>query len=92
MMKIEYDSGKNQANIENRALSFDRAAELEWDTATVIEDRRKNYPERRFVAAAYLETRLHIICFSPIEDGIRVISFRKANPREVKKYEQTALD
>ncbi|MCW9733807.1 hypothetical protein L5B97_10105 [Avibacterium sp. 20-15] len=31
--------------------------------------------------------RLHILVFTPIKTGIRVISFRKANAREVKKYE-----
>ena len=30
--------------------------------------------------------RLHVLCFTEIPDGIRVISFRKANAREVKRY------
>jgi uncharacterized protein len=32
---------------------------------------------------------LHVLCFTPATDGIRVISFRKANTREVRNYEQT---
>ncbi len=36
----------------------------------------------------YLEARLHVLCFTPIEEGIRVISFRKANKREINRYEQ----
>lgn len=91
-MQIEYDPNKNNWNIENRNLSFDLAAELDWSTAQIIEDARRNYPERRFVATGYIQQRLHILCFTPIQDGIRVISFRKANPREVKKYEQAAIN
>jgi uncharacterized protein len=49
---------------------------------------RKNYPERRFVATGWLAARLHIVCFSPLDNGVRVISFRKANAREVFEYER----
>jgi uncharacterized DUF497 family protein len=38
------------------------------------------------VAAGYLHRRLHILCFLPKAAGIRVISFRKANDREARKY------
>ncbi len=88
-MKIEYDPNKNKWNIENRNLSFEQAIDLDWDKAHIVEDVRKDYSEERFVAMAYLHGRLHIICFTPVPGGIRVISFRKANPREVKRYEQT---
>ena len=39
-----------------------------------------------------LDGRLHFVCFTETEKGIRVISFRKANKREVKRYEQQALN
>jgi len=35
---------------------------------------------------------LHVACFTETKDGIRVISFRKANNREVKRYEQETLN
>ena len=50
---------------------------------------RKAYPEVRYVAVGLLDARLHVLCFTPIAGGIRVISFRKANQREVRDYEQT---
>ena len=34
----------------------------------------------------YLDERLHVLVFGETEDGIRVISFRKANDREGKKH------
>jgi len=39
-----------------------------------------------------LGKRLHIVCFTETKDGIRIISFRKANNREVKRYEQETLN
>ena len=86
-MKIEFDSVKNAKNIAERKLPFELVADLDWETSKTYEDARKKYPERRFVTLAYLNNRLHIVCYTPIEGGIRVISFRKANKREQKTYE-----
>lgn len=88
-MQIEYDTDKNRRNIADRGLSFDRAVDFDFETALIEEDTRKPYPEVRYVALGFLDDRLHVLCFTPIKDGIRVISFRKANDREVKNYEQT---
>lgn len=95
-MKIDYDPNKNQRNINERDLPFDAVHFFHWESADVKPDLRFDYPEPRMIATGYLgETeRLYVICFIPIEHGIRVISFRKANKREIKKYEQntTTLD
>jgi hypothetical protein len=40
----------------------------------------------RRIAAGYLDKRLHLLCYIPQADGIRVISFRKTNKREAKLY------
>ena len=88
-MEITYDPAKSASNIRERGLSFERAAEFGWDDAIVDEDTRKPYPERRFVAVGYLDARLHVLCFAETPAGIRVISFRKANQREVKDHGKT---
>ena len=88
-MEIAYDPAKSARNIRERGLGFERAAEFGWDDAIVDEDTRKRYPERRFVAAGYLDARLHVLCFAETPVGIRVISFRKANPREIKDHGKT---
>ena len=51
---------------------------------TVAVDLRKGYGEMRYIALGLLQGRLHVLCFTEITDGIRVISFRKAIDREVK--------
>ena len=85
-MKVEFDPIMNERNIRERRLSFERAAEVEFNIALVFPDTRKAYGETRYVALCYLDRRLHVLCFTETETGIRVISFRKANTREVSKY------
>jgi uncharacterized DUF497 family protein len=35
------------------------------------EDTRFPYPERRLVTVGFIGNRLHIICHTPIDDGVR---------------------
>jgi uncharacterized DUF497 family protein len=88
-MEISYDLVKNENNIAVRQLSFEQVVVFDFSTAVIKQDVRKPYPETRYVAVGFLGNRLHVLCFTPVATGIRVISFRKANPREVKNYEQT---
>jgi uncharacterized DUF497 family protein len=73
-------------------LSFERVRDFDFGTANVAIDDRRDYGEVRYVATGYLEKRLHILCFTETMLGIRVISFRKANNREVRKYEQSIFN
>ena len=86
-MHIEFDVSKNETNIRDRGLSFERAVDFDFGTALIDRDTRKAYAEERFVAVGFLGQRLHVICFTPAAGGIRVISFRKANTREIKDYD-----
>ncbi len=88
-MDISFDPAKNDWNIRERGLPFERAADFSFGSARIHEDVREAYPERRFVALGWLDARLHVLCFSPTPSGIRVISFRKANQREQRDYERT---
>ena len=85
-MKITYDPTKNAANIEVCGLSFDRVADLEWASADIVEDARQDYGERRFRVFGHLDGRLHVVVFTPRGEAVHVISFRKANGREIKRY------
>ena len=91
-MRINFDPEKSNKNNRERSFPFDRAAEFDWETALYCEDVRHSYPEQRFIALGYLDEWLHVLCFTPIEDEVRIISFRKANLREVKRYEKETVD
>ena len=83
-----YDPAKNEWNIAERGLSFERAVEFDFDTALFVEDTRKDYGEVRWQALDLLDARLHMLVFAETGNGIRVINFRKANKREMRRYEQ----
>ena len=86
-MLISFDPVKNERNLRERGLSFERAGELDWLTAIAVEDTRRNYGERRIRVMAVLEERLHVVVVTTRGDTLHVISFRKANAREIKHYE-----
>jgi uncharacterized DUF497 family protein len=85
-VEITFDPAKNERNIRERGLSFQRAAEFDFDGAVYSIDTRHSYGERRIIAFGYLDRRLHSLCFVDTETGIRVISFRRANRREARQY------
>ncbi len=85
-MRITFDPAKNARNIAERGLSFERVAELDWDTAVIAEDTRRDYGETRLLVMARLNGRLHTVVVTPRGDDLHVISFRKASKREVKRY------
>ena len=87
-MEIEFDPAKSNENVARRGLGFSLVTEFEWPTAVVLADTRKAYPEPRFLALGMIGARLHAVVFTPTAEGVRVISFRKANSREGRKYDQ----
>lgn len=88
-MKINYDPAKNIKNIKERSLSFKLAGEFNFESALVWQDIRNDYGELRFNALGYINNRLYHMTFTPRGGAMRVISLRKANSREVKKYAKT---
>ena len=90
MVDISFDSGKSEKNLLARGISFELATEFEWDSALIVEDIRKDYGERRFQALGLIGDRLHMMGFTPRANKAHLISLRKANKREVKRYEAQA--
>ena len=85
-MRITYDAAKNDRNVAERGLAFDLVADLDWETALAEEDTRRAYGERRIRVLALLGGRLHAAVITYRDDAVHVISFRKANDREVRRY------
>lgn len=77
-MRLTFDPAKNARNIAERGLSFERVAELDWETALSQEDTRKDYGETRLQVLAFLGKRLHAAVVTIRGDALHVISFRKA--------------
>jgi uncharacterized DUF497 family protein len=83
-VEITFDPIKNERNLRERQLGFEEAADFDFASANYEREERKG--EHRIVAVRYLRGRLHVLCFIPKHDGIRVISFRKANDRGARKH------
>lgn len=60
-MLVEFDPAKNARNIAERGLSFAWAGEFAFSSAVIAVDRRKAYPEVRYVALGMLHARLHVL-------------------------------
>lgn len=85
-MEIEYDPSKNARNIAERDLPFDSVARFDFANAMIHADARKNYGETRYIGVGHIGPRLHVVVFTETPTGLRVISLRKANEREIKAY------
>jgi uncharacterized protein len=85
-----FDAAKNAWNIATRGISFERAIAFEWDSALIVADTRRDYGERRFQAFGLIAERLHILVFTPRSGKTHIISLRKANTREVERYDAQA--
>ena len=85
-MQIEFDPAKDRINREKHGISLAAAAEIELESAIVIEDRRLDYGETRYLAYASISGRLHVLWFTMRGTALRAVGPRRANRRERSKY------
>ena len=88
-MRIVWDVTKATANIRNHGVEFSHAATvLDDPMAVTIEDTR--YAEERFVTVGSdLLGRILVVVYAYSgEEEIRLISARKATPKERRVYEE----
>lgn len=89
-MRIEFDRAKDASNVGKHGCSLGMAGELDWDFALVSIDQRRDYGEVRMLALVPKTGVLYHVVFVERGDAIRIISLRRANRREVKRYVQVA--
>lgn len=82
----DWDEAKRQTNRDKHGIDFAALAQLDWTTAQIEPDNRRDYGEDRFIAVGYIKDRLHKLIFTRRNGRMRVISFRKANRREQRKW------
>ncbi|MDP1614363.1 MAG: BrnT family toxin [Methylococcales bacterium] len=88
-MKIDFDPTKDLINQQKHGVSLADTALFEWDTAVTWQDSRYDYQEPRMIGLGYIGNRLFCIVFVDRADNRRIISLRKANHREIKRYAST---
>ncbi|MDF1778999.1 MAG: BrnT family toxin [Rhizobiaceae bacterium] len=85
-LKQSFDPAKSDANKNLRGFGFEIAQAFEFDSALIVEDDRADYGEIRYVGLGFVGERMHVIVFTMRDDLLRIISLRKANKREIKRY------
>jgi uncharacterized DUF497 family protein len=85
-MSEPFDPAKRASNIAKHGVDLADADQLEWETVLVRADVRFSYPEPRMVAMGLIGPRLYVLVFTVERRGLRAISLRKANNREIDRY------
>jgi len=85
---FEWDEQKAELNQVKHSVSFPFATRAfdDENRVTVI-DNRRDYGETRYITLAKIDNRLYVVAFTLRSSIIRLISARKANNKEVKRYE-----
>ena len=91
-MEYEWDEEKRLANVHKHGLDFQDARGIFEDPCLEVEDRRKHYQEDRYILYGTMHGLIVVLVYTRRGDKIRCISFRRANSRERKRYEEAFLD
>ena len=86
-MGIEFDSAKDADNIAKHGLSFADFAGFDAEPVIVVDD-RIDYGETRYRAFGRIDGEGHAIVFTLRGEAMRLISFRRAHEKEMRRYEQ----
>jgi len=87
MMAITFDPKKREWTLKERHLDFQDAEIVFSDVKYTVKDDRFDYGEIRWVTYGYLRQRLVAVVWTQRDADRHVISMRKCNDREKKKYE-----
>ena len=85
-MEFSWDEAKRLKNLAKHGLDFADVPLMDWTTATILEDVRADYGERRFWAFATWDGRLRLVAFAFRGEKVRIISFRRASQKEARRY------
>ena len=84
----EDKSDKSKFNQAKHSVGFEFATRaFEDDQRITVIDRRQDYGETRYITLAKISNRVYVIAFTLRSSNIRLISARKANTREINRYE-----
>ena len=86
VVNITFDPAKDAANLAKHGVSLALAANIEWDGALVWRDERRAYGEVRMAGIGYIGLRLYYVVFVDRAGRRRIVSLRRANSREIKRY------
>jgi uncharacterized protein len=84
---LTWDDTKRKATLQERGIDFADMTVFDWDSSLTAQDDRQSYPEARYVSIGNMSNTIVVCVWCYRNDTIRIISLRKANKRERKRYE-----
>lgn len=92
MLGFEWDEEKNRANRRKHGVWFEEAVQIFDDPAAILfYDEKHSAAEDRFILLGMSgSARVLVVahCEQTGSEVVRIISARKATPREIKRYEE----
>lgn len=85
-MNISYDEPKRRKTLEERGLDFAHADRVFQGKTLQIVDDRFDYGEVRYQTMGMLNDRLVMVVWTLRDEARHIISMRKCNDREQKRY------
>lgn len=90
---FEWDAKKARRNLRKHGVSFEEAKSVLLDPLSItVADPAQTVTEDRFVdIGTSAQGRILVVVYTERGSSIRLISCRKATPREIQAYEQGYL-
>ena len=88
-MTFEWDENKGRLNQKNHdGISFEYAARVFLDSKRIemLDENHSDESEERYNVIGCVERILFVVCTERGSDNIRIISARRATPKEEKLY------
>ncbi|AQH01333.1 hypothetical protein A9R05_21080 [Burkholderia sp. KK1] len=86
LFDITFDPLKDAINRLQHGVSLDLAKEIVWKGAALEVDDRRDYGEVREVGYLPIRGRTFCVVLTRRNNALRIISLRRANKREIRKY------
>jgi uncharacterized DUF497 family protein len=87
-MKITCDPAKRAATLASRDVDFLDAEHVFAGRTLTAQDTRRAYGEVRFHTVGFLDDRMVMVVWTPRGEVRHVMSMRKCNAKERKRYSQ----
>jgi uncharacterized DUF497 family protein len=87
-MEFEWDDAKQQANRKKHRIDFQTASEVFLDPYVIEVEDHDADEEQRFNAIGMVGGRLLVVTYTIRGAVIRIISARRAEPYEKRKYHE----
>lgn len=87
-MEITFDPEKSRANLLKHGVALSLATKIDWSEVWFDVDDRTDYRELREIGYTLIDDRLYCVVYTQRGDTMHVISLRKANRREVRRYDE----